>query len=122
MSEVPVVDDYKFGFHDDAKIIYSTGKGLTEEIVREISESKEEPEWMLDFRLKSLEAYHKSTLPNWGPDLSHLKFDEITYFQKATDKVARTWEDVPDEIKETFEKIGIPEAERALSGRRNGPV
>ena len=113
MSEVPVVDDYKFGFHDDAKIIYSTGKGLTEEIVREISESKEEPEWMLDFRLKSLEAYHKSTLPNWGPDLSHLKFDEITYFQKATDKVARTWEDVPDEIKETFEKIGIPEAERA---------
>ena len=113
MSEVPVVDDYKFGFHDDAKIIYSTGKGLTEEIVREVSASKDEPEWMLDFRLKSLEAYRKAGLPKWGPDLSTLQFDDITYFQKATDKVARTWDDVPDEIKETFEKIGIPEAERA---------
>ena len=68
MSEVPVVDDYKFGFHDDAKIIYSTGKGLTEEIVREVSASKDEPEWMLDFRLKSLEAYRKAGMPKWGPE------------------------------------------------------
>lgn len=113
MSEVPVVNDYKFGFHDDAKIIYSTGKGLSEEIVREISREKQEPEWMLDYRLKSLETYRKKPLPDWGPDLSELDFNDITYYQKATDKVARTWDDVPQEIKDTFEKIGIPQAERA---------
>lgn len=113
MSEVPVVNDYKFGFSDKAEIIYSTGKGLSEEIVREISREKEEPEWMLDYRLRSLETYRKKPLPDWGPDLSELDFDDITYYQKATDKVARTWDDVPQEIKDTFEKIGIPEAERA---------
>lgn len=113
MSDVPVVDDYKFGFHDDAEIIYSTGKGLSEAVVRDISKKKNEPEWMLDYRLKSLEVYKKSKLPDWGPDLSGIDFDDITYYQTATDKVARTWDDVPEEIKETFEKIGIPEAERA---------
>ncbi|MDE1549500.1 Fe-S cluster assembly protein SufB [Jeotgalibaca caeni] len=113
MSEVPVVDDYKFGFHDEAEIIYSTGKGLSEDIVREISAKKNEPQWMLDYRLKSLETFYKKGLPNWGPDLSDLDFNDITYYQTATDKVARTWDDVPQEIKDTFEKIGIPEAERA---------
>ena len=113
MSDVPVVDDYKFGFHDNAEIIYSTGKGLTEDIVREISKKKEEPEWMLDYRLKSLAMYRKKGLPDWGPDLSALDFDDITYYQTATDKVARTWDDVPQEIKDTFERIGIPQAERA---------
>lgn len=113
MSDVPVVDDYKFGFHDDAEIIYSTGKGLNEAIVREISQKKNEPEWMLGYRLKSLEVFKKSKLPDWGPDLSEIDFNDITYYQTATDKVARTWDDVPEEIKETFEKIGIPEAERA---------
>lgn len=113
MSDVPVVDDYKFGFHDEAEIIYSTGKGLNEEIVRQISAKKNEPEWMLNYRLKSLETYYKKELPDWGPDLSGLDFDDITYYQTATDQVARTWDDVPQEIKDTFERIGIPEAERA---------
>ncbi|QIK50848.1 Fe-S cluster assembly protein SufB [Jeotgalibaca porci] len=113
MSDVPVLDDYKFGFRDEAEIVYSTGKGLNANIVREISAKKNEPEWMLDYRLKSLEVFQKSKLPDWGPDLSELDFDDITYYQTATDKVARTWDDVPDKIKETFERIGIPEAERA---------
>ena len=105
--------DYQFGFHDDVTPIYSTGRGLTEEVVRAISAEKEEPEWMLDFRLKSLEAYHKLPLPKWGPDLSGVNFDDIIYYQKASDKPARSWDDVPEKIKETFERIGIPEAERA---------
>ena len=105
--------DYQFGFHDDVTPIYSTGRGLTEQVVRDISASKQEPEWMLDFRLKALEAYHRIPLPNWGPDLSQVNFDDIIYFQKASDKPARSWDDVPEKIKETFERIGIPEAERA---------
>lgn len=113
MSEVPVVDDYKFGFSDDAEIIYTTGKGLSEEIVHEISKKKNEPQWMLDYRLKALDVYRKKGLPDWGPDLSGLDFDDITYYQTATDRVARTWDDVPQKIKDTFERIGIPEAERA---------
>ncbi|UJF16585.1 Fe-S cluster assembly protein SufB [Jeotgalibaca sp. MA1X17-3] len=113
MSDVPIVNDYKFGFHDDAEILYSTGKGLNEKIVREISHEKDEPEWMLDYRLKALEAYRKKPLPDWGPDLSALDFDDITYYQRATNKIARSWDDVPQEMKDTFERIGIPEAERA---------
>lgn len=113
MSDVPALSDYKFGFHDEAEILFSTGKGLTEEVVRTISREKEEPQWMLDYRLKSLAAFRKMSLPTWGADLSDLDFDAITYYQRANERVARSWEDVPDKIKETFERIGIPEAERA---------
>ena len=81
--------DYQFGFHDDVTPIYSTGRGLTEQVVRDISASKQEPEWMLDFRLKALEAYHRIPLPKWGPDLSQVNFDDIIYFQKASDKPGR---------------------------------
>ncbi|MDR3157363.1 MAG: Fe-S cluster assembly protein SufB [Lactobacillales bacterium] len=111
--DVPKIEEYQFGFHDDVKPVFSTGKGLTEEQVREISEVKKEPEWMLEFRLNSLRTFHQMELPSWGPDLSEINFEEIIYYQKSTDKPARDWEDVPDKIKETFERIGIPEAERA---------
>ena len=112
MSDVPVVNDYAYGFHDDAEIIFSTGKGLSEEVIRTISKEKGEPEWMLDYRLRSLKVFLDSKLPDWGPDLSELDFDDIIYYQKAMDRPARSWDDVPDEIKETFERIGIPQAER----------
>ena len=112
MSDVPVVNDYAYGFHDDAEIIFSTGKGLSEEVIRTISKEKGEPEWMLDYRLRSLKVFRDSKLPDWGPDLSALDFDDIIYYQKAMDRPARSWDDVPDEIKETFERIGIPQAER----------
>ena len=110
---VPELEEYKFGFHDDVQPVFSTGEGLTEDIVREISRVKQEPEWMLEFRLKSLEAFNKMPMQNWGPDLSDIDFDAIKYYQKPSDSPARDWDDVPEKIKETFERIGIPEAERA---------
>ncbi|TCD45593.1 Fe-S cluster assembly protein SufB [Streptococcus sp. X16XC17] len=105
--------EYQFGFHDDVEPVYSTGKGLNEAVVREMSAAKDEPEWMLDFRLKSLEAFNQKPMQKWGPDLSSIDFDDLVYYQKPSDKPARSWDDVPEKIKETFERIGIPEAERA---------
>lgn len=113
MSDVPVLGDYEFGFQDNAEIIFSTGLGLNEEVIRTISQEKDEPEWMLDYRLKAYEIYKNKPIPEWGPDLSGIDFNDITYYQKATSRPVRTWDDVPDEIKKTFERIGIPEAERA---------
>ena len=107
------LEEYKFGFHDNAELEFTTGLGLTEEVIREISETKNEPEWMLDFRLKSLETFNKMPMQTWGADLSDINFDDIIYYQKASDKPARSWDDVPEKIKDTFEKIGIPQAERA---------
>jgi Fe-S cluster assembly protein SufB len=107
-----IVGDYKYGFKTDTKSVRDTGKGLTEKIVNEISTIKEEPKWMTDFRLKSYEMYLKKHNPTWGPDLSGLNFDDITYYIKPSERSENKWEDVPQEIKETFEKIGIPEAEQ----------
>ncbi|MDF0480136.1 Fe-S cluster assembly protein SufB [Vagococcus sp. PNs007] len=106
------LEEYRYGFHDDVESVFETGKGLSEDIVREISKVKEEPEWMLDFRLKSLAAFNKMHMQEWGPDLSDIDFDALTYYKKASNEAARDWEDVPDKIKETFERIGIPEAEQ----------
>lgn len=108
------MDDYQYGFSDDVSPVYSTGRGLTPEIVTEISRAKNEPEWMLEFRLKSLETFHKMPMPSWGPDLSEIDFEKIKYYQKASDRPVRDWDEVPDKIKETFDQIGVPEAERAF--------
>ncbi|MGX7394537.1 Fe-S cluster assembly protein SufB [Carnobacterium mobile] len=112
MSKVPETQEYQFGFHDDIESVYTTGKGISEEVIREISGRKSEPEWMLDFRLKSFRHFESRPMPKWGADLSEIDFDEITYYKKSSNKPERSWEDVPDKIKETFERIGIPEAER----------
>lgn len=113
VSPQPIeLEDYKFGFHDNIEPLISTGKGPTEAAVRELSRVKGEPEWMLDFRLKALETFHKMPMPDWGPDLSDLNFEDIIYYQKASEKAEHSWEDVPEEIKKTFDRIGIPEAER----------
>ena len=111
-TEIPVVGDYQYGFRDDVESVYSTGKGLTEDIVREISRVKEEPEWMLDFRLKSLATFNKMHMQEWGPDLSDIDFENLTYYKKSSNEPARDWKDVPEKIKETFERLGIPEAEQ----------
>lgn len=103
---------YQFGFHDDVKPIFSTGVGLTEETVREISRRKHEPDWMLKIRLDAYHQYRQMKLPTFGPDLSQLNLDELRYFQRPTDHVARSWDDVPQAMKTTFEKMGVPEAER----------
>ncbi|MDO8657320.1 MAG: Fe-S cluster assembly protein SufB [Candidatus Levybacteria bacterium] len=104
--------DYKFGFSDNVKPFFASKKGLSEKIIREISGIKKEPEWMLDIRLNAFKIFNSKKMPEWGADLSGLNFDDIYYYIKPTDKKGRTWGEVPLEIKNTFEKIGIPEAER----------
>ena len=106
-------DDYKYGFHDDnVKTVLETGKGLTEEIVRQISAWKNEPEWMCEFRVKAFHQFEKMEMPNWGPDLSEIDFQDFTYYKKVSNEAESSWEDVPEEVKNTFEKLGIPEAEK----------
>lgn len=107
--------DYKYGFHDkEDKYTFKSGKGLTEEIVRKISEMKNEPEWMLEYRLKALKIFHKKTMPRWANSelLDQIDFANIHYFVRASEKQERNWEDVPEGIKNTFDRLGIPEAER----------
>lgn len=104
--------DYAYGFHDKVDPVYSSGSGLTKAVVREMSELKKEPKWMLDYRLKSLALFNKLPMPAWGPDLSEIDFDEIVYYQKLSKNSATDWKDVPTTIKSTFERLGIPEAER----------
>ena len=111
-KDLPVSDEYKYGFRDKDVSIFRTERGLTREVVEEISKMKEEPEWMLEFRLKSLEHFFERPMPMWGGDLSELDFDEIVYYVKPSEKQGRTWDEVPDEIKQTFDKLGIPEAEQ----------
>ncbi|WP_204122710.1 Fe-S cluster assembly protein SufB [Lacticaseibacillus mingshuiensis] len=105
-------DDNPGDFKDDIKPVFSTGRGLTEDTVRAISKEKEEPQWMLDYRLASYRTYLKLAMPDYGPDLSDLDLAHMLYFQKATDKTYRDWEDVPDTIKNTFDRLGVPQAER----------
>ncbi|AMV37515.1 Fe-S cluster assembly protein SufB [Planctomyces sp. SH-PL62] len=108
-----IKEDDKYGFRDsDANYAFKSGKGLSREVVEQISEMKNEPAWMRDFRLKGLETFLKKPTPTWGGELAELNFDDIRYFMKATDRQGRSWDDVPAEIKNTFDKLGIPEAER----------
>ncbi|MDI5788310.1 hypothetical protein PO124_07400 [Bacillus licheniformis] len=93
---------------------FRSERGLTKEIVEEISRMKEEPQWMLDFRLKSLEHFYNMPMPQWGGDLNSLNFDEITYYVKPSERSERSWDEVPEEIKQTFDKLGIPEAEQNI--------
>ncbi|MFB1051178.1 Fe-S cluster assembly protein SufB [Paraliobacillus sp. JSM ZJ581] len=111
-KKAPEVGEYKYGFHDRDVSIFRTEKGLTKKVVEEISRMKEEPQWMLDYRLKALEQFYKQPMPQWGGDLSELDFDEITYYVKPSERSERSWDEVPDEIKQTFDKLGIPEAEQ----------
>lgn len=104
--------DYKYGFHTDVENIYDTGYGINEEVVRKISAMKQEPEWMLNIRLKAYNEFAKMKWPKFGPDLSKINFDEYIYYIKSSKKTEKSWDDVPDAIKDTFEKLGIPEAER----------
>jgi Fe-S cluster assembly protein SufB len=107
------IDDYKYGFSFPDKSVFKTRKGLDEQVVREISQAKNEPEWMTEFRLQSLKAFREKDMPNWGADLSDIDFDEFVYYAKPTDEgQKRNWDDVPQEIKETYERLGIPEAEQ----------
>ena len=105
-------DDYKYGFHDDVESIIDTGKGLNEEVVRKISAYKNEPEWMTEFRVKAFHTFEKMDMQTWGPDLSDIDFQDFTYYRKVSQDTEKSWDDVPEEVKKTFERLGIPEAER----------
>lgn len=102
----------KYGFRVPENYVFKAHKGLSRDVVAEISWLKEEPDWMRDFRLKALEIFLKKPMPTWGADLSEIDFDDVYYFVRATEKEAADWDEVPDEIKETFDRLGIPEAER----------
>lgn len=107
-----IIGDYEFGFNVEIKDVINSGKGLNREVVKLISKAKNEPEWMLKYRLDSYDKFLEIENPDFGPDLEFINFDEFTYFLRASDRTANSWDDVPDKIKETFERIGIPEAER----------
>ena len=102
----------QFEFHDDLVYLKQVKRGLSRETVEEISAIKDEPQWMHDYRLRSYEHFLKRPMPTWGGDLSKIDFDKIVYYRKPSEREEKSWDDVPDQIKKTFEKLGIPEAER----------
>jgi Fe-S cluster assembly protein SufB len=108
----PGATDYRYGFHDVEDYKFKSGRGLTREMVAQISEMKNEPRWMLDFRLKAYEIFMRKPMPTWGADLSGIDFDNIHYYVKPSEKTEKSWDEVPAYIKDTFDKLGIPEAER----------
>lgn len=105
-------NNVEYDFIDEDVSVYKTAKGINEEIVREISKIKNEPKWMLEYRLKSLQCFLDKPMPSWGVDLSQMNFDEYIYYNRPSDKQTDKWEEVPETIKDTFDKLGIPEAEQ----------
>ena len=106
------IGDYKYGFIDPEVHVFKSRKGLDRDVVEEISQMKGEPEWMLKYRLKAYEHFLKRPEPTWGPDLSDLDLNDIYYYVKPTEKEESSWDDIPDSIKNTFDRLGIPEAEQ----------
>ncbi len=111
----PQIDlgDYKYGFRDEEDYVFKSKKGLSRQVVEEISSMKGEPDWMREYRLKALDHFEKRPMPNWGSkEIHEIDFDDIYYYIRPAEKMGKTWEEVPAYIKDTFEKLGIPEAER----------
>ncbi|MDE2572322.1 MAG: Fe-S cluster assembly protein SufB [bacterium] len=114
-----LIEEYRHGFHDPENYVFKSAKGLTREIVERISAMKNEPAWMLQFRLRAYDVFRAKPMPTWGDTalLNEIDFDDIHYFVKAGEQTEKSWDDVPDDIKKTFDRLGIPEAERKfLSG------
>src|SRR5436309_212123 len=114
IPRIDVGDNYKekYGFFDPEKFVFKAKRGLNPEVVKEISWMKNEPEWMTAFRLKALKIWDKKEMPTWGADLSTIDFQNIYYYLKSTEKQGKTWDDVPADIKNTFDRLGVPQAER----------
>jgi Fe-S cluster assembly protein SufB len=111
-EQIAAIGRYGFGWADSDTAGASAQRGLNEAVVRDISSKKSEPEWMLDRRVKALSIFDKKPMPNWGSDLSGIDFDNIKYFVRSTEKQATSWDDLPADIKNTYDKLGIPEAEK----------
>ena len=107
-----IKNDYQYGFHTDSEPVIKSKKGLDRGVVEEISRLKNEPAWMRDYRIKALEIYREKPLPQWGGDLSKINFEDIYYYLKPSSGIERSWSKVPKKIKETFDRLGVPEAER----------
>ena len=110
--ELEGLGTYEYGWADSDDAGATARRGLNEEVVRDISDKKSEPEWMTKLRLKSLKLFDKKPMPDWGADLSRIDFDNIKYFVRSTEQQATSWEDLPEDIKNTYDKLGIPEAEK----------
>jgi Fe-S cluster assembly protein SufB len=104
--------EYQAGFHVAENYAFKSEKGLSERVVAQISEMKGEPSWMRDFRLKSLKLFEKRPMPTWGADLSGINFDDIFYYIKPVKQQGKNWDEIPSEIKDTFDRLGIPQAEQ----------
>jgi Fe-S cluster assembly protein SufB len=117
-EQIEQLSRYKFGWSDSDVAGAAAKRGLSEEVVRDISAKKGEPEWMLALRLKGLRLFDRKPLPTWGADLADIDFENIKYFVRSTEKQAATWDDLPEDIKATYDRLGIPEAEkqRLVSG------
>ena len=111
--ELESLGQYEFGWHDSDEAGAIAKRGLSEQVVREISELKNESDWMLERRLKGLQLFGRKPMPTWGADISGIDFDNIKYFVRSTERQAQTWEDLPEEIRNTYDRLGIPEAERS---------
>lgn len=111
-KEFTLSTDYEYGFHDEDISVFKTNKGLNEDTIRIISKMKQEPDWMLQIRLDAYHQFVKMPNPDWGPDLSEIDFDEYTYYIKPSEKEEKSWDKVPETIRKTFDKLGIPEAEQ----------
>ena len=115
MTDDEIIDSigaYEYGWHDSDTAGASAQRGISEDVVRDISRRKNEPEWMLEARLKAYRIFDKKPMPTWGADLSDIDFDQIKYYVSSTEGQAASWEDLPEDIKSTYDKLGIPEAEK----------
>ncbi len=116
-DQLELSTEYKYGFRDPDVAVFRTEKGLSRRVVEQISEMKGEPGWMREIRLKALDIFLSKPMPTWGGDLSELNFDDIYYYSRPTDRQGRSWDEVPEDIKRTFDRLGIPEAEqKCLAG------
>ena len=110
--ELKAIGAYQYGWHDEDEAGEMAERGLSEDVVRRISALKEEPEWMLERRLKALRLFERKPMPSWGADLSGIDFDDIKYFVRSTEGQVQSWEELPEDIKNTYDRLGIPEAEK----------
>src|SRR6476661_6807369 len=107
-----VKTEYQYGFHDEEKAVFKAERGLNHGVIDQISDHKHEPDWMRAFRHQALDIFFSKPMPTWGADLSGIDFDEIFYYLRPSGGSEKSWDDVPENIKNTFERLGIPEAER----------
>ena len=120
-TDSPVLDDeigvgdYQYGFHDPTdKYVFQSRRGLDRDIVHQISEMKSEPMWMRQFRLDALDLFYQKPMPTWGGDMKDLDFQNMFYYVKASQGQEKSWDDVPDDIRKTYDRLGIPEAEKNI--------